>query len=231
MSKIATIQDTFCSACLRELPLANSGHQCGALTANWGHGARHAGENYRLSLCEACFFYALSSLRRARRTVRLFDDASWPDEERFGRVDHDPSATMEVPSKLTLLEHACAHWSFVEPLLRKPENERDYLDLVEVLGQLLAVIGDDEMHPLAGLVARIGDSLEAYEATHYPMPYVSAATVLHYLMAEHDLTPSDLPEVANATVIADLLSGKRQPTRRQIVALSKRFGVSPDVFL
>ncbi len=231
MSKTVTTQDTFCSACLQELPLANSRPQCGELTANWGQGARHAGENYRLSLCEACFFYALSSLRTAQRTVRLFDDAPLPDEERFGRVDHDPPTTMEVLPKPTLLEHACAHWSFVEPLLRKPANERDYLALVEMLGQLLAMIGDDEMHPLAGLSARIGDNLEAYDATHYPVSQVSAAAVLHYLMTERDLTPADLPEMADAKVVGDLLNGKRQPTRQQIVALSKRFGVSPDVFL
>ncbi|MFV3371937.1 helix-turn-helix domain-containing protein [Pseudomonas sp. NY15435] len=231
MSKTVTPQDTFCSACLRVLPLENSRPQCGELTANWGQGARHAGENYRLSLCEACFFYALSSLRRDQRTVRLFDDAPWPDEERFGRVDHAPPTTMEVLPKPTLLEHACAHWFFVEPLLRKPANERDYLALVEVLDQLLAMIGNDEMHPFSGLSARIGDSLEEYDATHYPASQVSAAAMLHYLMTEHDLTPADLPEVADAKVVGDLLSGKRQPTRRQIVALSKRFGVSPDVFL
>lgn len=231
MSRVVTTQDTFCSACLRELPLANNRPQCGELTASWGQGARHSGENYRLSLCEACFFYALSTLRRAQRTVRLFDDTPWPDEERFGRVDHDPSTTKEALPKPTLLEQACAHWSFVEPLLRKPANERDYLALVEVLGQLLAVIGDDEMHPLAGLVARIGDNLAAYDATHYPVSQGSAVAVLRYLMTEHDLTPADLPEVADAKVMGDLLSGKLQPTRRQIVALSKRFGVSPDVFL
>lgn len=130
-----------------------------------------------------------------------------------------------------VLEQACQYWPYVEPLLRKPANEADYQALVEILNQLLDMVGDDEQHPVAGLITRIGDNLEAYEAVHYPVPPATPAQMLRYLMGEHGLNPDDLPEVAEATVIVDLLSGKRQLTRKQIRALSAHFGVPAAVFL
>lgn len=93
MSKNPTDPHAHCDVCRQELPLEADGCRCGELVANWGAGAMHPGEQYRLCLCENCFFYALSTLRRARCVATMFDDEGWPDVEDFGRVDLDPSAT------------------------------------------------------------------------------------------------------------------------------------------
>ena len=50
-------------------------------------------------------------------------------------------------------------------------------------------------------------------------------------MTEHGLTPLDLPEIGTQEIISDILSGKRELNMQQIRALSKRFHVSPAVFI
>ena len=55
--------------------------------------------------------------------------------------------------------------------------------------------------------------------------------VAQYLMEEHGLTQSDLPEVGSQGVVSEILHGKRELNVRQIRALAHRFGVAPAVFL
>lgn len=129
-----------------------------------------------------------------------------------------------------LIKQASEHWRYVAPLLSKPTNEDDYDALVEVLDELLTVVGDDESHPLASLASHIGDMLEAYDEANRPMPKGSGIEVLGYLMREHGLGQSDLPEVGTQSVISEILGGKRQLNVRHIRALSERFGVRVDVF-
>jgi len=129
-----------------------------------------------------------------------------------------------------LIKQASEHWRYVAPLLSKPANEDDYDALVEALDELLSIVGDDEDHPLASLASHIGDLLEAYDDAHRPMPKGSGVEVLRYLMQEHGLSQTDLPEVGTQSVISEILGGKRQLNVRHIRALSERFGVPADVF-
>lgn len=129
-----------------------------------------------------------------------------------------------------LIKQACEHWRFVAPLLSKPENEEDYDALVEALDELLAIVGDDEDHPMANLVSHMGDLIEAYDEAHRPLPKATGVEVLCYLMQEHGLAQSDLPDVGTQSVISEILGGKRQLNVRHIRALSERFGVSAEVF-
>ena len=76
----------------------------------------------------------------------------------------------------------------------------------------------------------MGDMLLAYDETHRPLPRASGVEVLRYLMQEHGLTQTDLPEVGTQSVISEFLGGKRQLNVRHIRALSERFGVPADVF-
>jgi HTH-type transcriptional regulator/antitoxin HigA len=54
---------------------------------------------------------------------------------------------------------------------------------------------------------------------------------LKTLMEEHNLKQSNLPEIGSQGVISEILSGKLQLNVRQIKPLSKRFNVSPAVFM
>lgn len=129
-----------------------------------------------------------------------------------------------------LIEQASEHWRYVAPLLSKPTSEEDYDARVGALDELLAIVGDDEDHPLASLASHMGDMLLAYDETHRPLPKASGVDVLRYLMQEHGLTQADLPEVGAQSAISEILGGKRQLNVRHIRALSERFGVPADVF-
>jgi HTH-type transcriptional regulator/antitoxin HigA len=122
------------------------------------------------------------------------------------------------------------HWEAIRPLL-SIHNEQDYDRAVKELNRLLDEVGTDESHPLYELMDTLGVMMRIHEEEHHAMPACSGAEMLRYLMEEHGLTQSDLPEVGSQGVISEILSGKRELNLRQIQALVKRFGVSPAVFL
>ena len=55
--------------------------------------------------------------------------------------------------------------------------------------------------------------------------------MLKFLMQEHDLRQSELPEIGSQGVVSEVLGSKRELNARQIKRLAKRFGVSPAVFV
>lgn len=122
------------------------------------------------------------------------------------------------------------YWAVVEPVLTV-RTEADYDRAVTRLNELLDEVGDDATHPLYGLMDTLGTLVHAYEVEHVEMPQASGVDALQYLMEEHSLTQSDLPEVGSQGVVSEILRGKRRLNIRQIRALSERFGVSPAVFI
>jgi HTH-type transcriptional regulator/antitoxin HigA len=122
------------------------------------------------------------------------------------------------------------HWTAISPLLSL-RNEQEYDRAVERLNRLLDEVGTDEQHPLYTLLDTLGTLLHAYEEEHHPIPKCSGADVLRFLMEEHGLTQSDLPEIGSQGVVSKILRGKRELNVRQIRALATRFHVSPGVFI
>jgi HTH-type transcriptional regulator/antitoxin HigA len=122
------------------------------------------------------------------------------------------------------------HWTAISPLLSL-RNEQEYDGAVERLNRLLDEVGTDEQHPLYTLLDTLGTLIHAYEEEHHPIPACSGVDVLRFLMEEHDLTQSDLPEIGSQGVISEILQGQRELNVRQIRALAKRFHVSPGVFI
>lgn len=122
------------------------------------------------------------------------------------------------------------HWLAIQPILTI-RNGDEYDRAVATLNELLDEVGTDEKHPLYGLLDTLGTVIAAYETDHLALPEISGGEVLAYLMAEHDLRQSDLPEVGSQGVVSEVLGGKRELNVRQIRALAARFGVSPAVFV
>ena len=122
------------------------------------------------------------------------------------------------------------HWTAISPLLSL-RNEQEYDQAVERLNRLLDEVGTDEQHPLYTLLDTLGTLIHAYEEEHHPIPECSGVDVLRFLMEEHDLAQSDLPEIGSQGVVSEILRGKRELNVRQIRALAMRFHVSPAVFL
>ena len=121
-------------------------------------------------------------------------------------------------------------WTQVSALLRI-QNKQDYDLALGRLNSLIDEVGTDEGHPLYSLLDTLGTIVHAWEEQHYPMPKLEGADALRFLMEEHDLAQADLPEVGSQGVVSEILGGKRVLNVRQIRALSKRFGVSPAVFV
>ena len=121
------------------------------------------------------------------------------------------------------------HWIALRPFMTI-RNEADYDHLIAQMNKLLDEIGNDEEHPLYEFLDTIGTILYAYEQRHHPMPEVRGAEVLQFLMEEHGLRQSDLPEIGSQGVVSEILHGKRELNVRQIRELAERFHVSPAVF-
>ena len=130
----------------------------------------------------------------------------------------------------TLAPNIQHHWTAISPLLTI-RTEREYDLAVERLNTLLDEIGTNAQHPLYTLLDTLGTVLHAYEATHHPVPDCRGADVLRFLMEEHGLTQSELPEIGSQGVVSEILHAKRELNVRQIRALAQRFHVSSAVFI
>ncbi|GER78731.1 MAG: helix-turn-helix domain-containing protein [Anaerolineales bacterium] len=122
------------------------------------------------------------------------------------------------------------HWQTIAPVLTI-RNEQEYNAAVKRLNELLDEIGADEKHPLYSLLDTLSTLIEAYEEEHHPIPEANGSDVLRFLMDEHGLTQSDLPEVGSQGVVSEILNGKRELNVRQIRKLAERFHVSPAAFM
>ena len=122
------------------------------------------------------------------------------------------------------------HWRAVGPIL-SIHDEKEYDLAVERLHDLIDEIGDNEKHPLYGLLNTLGTLIQAYDEKHHPMPKVSGAEMLRFFMEEHGLAQSDISELGSQGVVSEILSGKRELNIRQVRALAKRFHVSPAIFI
>jgi HTH-type transcriptional regulator/antitoxin HigA len=110
-------------------------------------------------------------------------------------------------------------------------SKAEYDRAVAVLDTIIDEIGEDEAHPLADLAEALSVFIEAYDKAQYSTPAPSPREMLRFLMEQHDLGQSDLPEIGSQGVVSEILSGKRSMNVRQISRLAKRFNVSPSVFV
>lgn len=122
------------------------------------------------------------------------------------------------------------HWLAIRPYLTIL-SERDYDRAVAQLNQLIDEVGTDDEHPMYEFLDTLGTIIHAYEETHHPVPMANGVEVLKYLMEEHGLRQSDLPEIGSQGVVSEILNGKRELNVRQIRELARRFHVSPAVFV
>ncbi len=122
-------------------------------------------------------------------------------------------------------------WPNIQPIFSVPHNRKDYNKLVNLLDRLIDEVGNNEYHPLASLMETIGTLIETFESQYVNEIDGNPIDTLNALMEEHSLKQSDLSELGSQGVVSEILSGKRQLNVRQVKMLSKRFKVSPAVFI
>ena len=129
------------------------------------------------------------------------------------------------------LKNTIKHWKHIACEIREPLNDTEYEKLAQIQDCLLDTIGENESHELIGLVDFISQMLERYEERkHYQVKGVSGIAALKFLMEQHHLKQSDLPEIGSQGVVSEILQGKRKLNLNQIKRLSQKFHVSPETF-
>lgn len=129
------------------------------------------------------------------------------------------------------LQQVVKAWPKIKNILSVPHNQAEYKRLVLFLDHILDKVGENEAHPLVSLVETLGSLVETYEEKKVPRAKGTPVQILKFLMTEHGLTQSDLPEIGSQGVVSEILKDCRKLNIRQIKELSARFHVSPAVFM
>ena len=125
------------------------------------------------------------------------------------------------------LNDISAHWMALHeqlglgaPVAGKAQYER----LLACVGALMDDYDDRPGNPLAGLL--LAERIREYEERARPWPETSTpASLLAFLMEQHGLRQSDLPEIGPQSVVSAVLAGKRELNLRQVKLLAARFRV------
>lgn len=126
---------------------------------------------------------------------------------------------------------AIKHWSYIFPYAHVPHTEAEYEKLLGFVDDLMEISRQTKDDRVTSLLRLIAKNIEDYESHHYSTKLCSPTDMLEFLMQEHGLGQSDLPEIGSQSLVSKILCGERQLTVDHIKHLSKRFGVSPAVFI
>jgi HTH-type transcriptional regulator/antitoxin HigA len=118
------------------------------------------------------------------------------------------------------------------------ENEPDYAQAMDALADALEAANDELDDPLNPLIDMLTNSIEIYESRNKDLStFVTEAggipadvALLKTLMAQYQLTGSDLPEIGGKAMVSKVLRCKRSLSRSAIERLSARFGLRPSMF-
>jgi HTH-type transcriptional regulator/antitoxin HigA len=125
-------------------------------------------------------------------------------------------------------EYAALLSSTLPAVIRsEAENERCIrrLEELDLKGNLMSA-AERRMADLLTLL------IEDFEEKHYALKAASPLELLSELMQANNLKQKDLLDVfGTPSIVSEVLHGKRQLTTEHIRRLSRRFHVSPEVFI
>lgn len=121
----------------------------------------------------------------------------------------------------------------VRTLLTPINSEEQYQNALQAFELLLSDI-EGETPPsdeALELFDTIGEHIRVYEQQKMRVPSVSGSELLRFLMQQHGLKQSDVPELGSQGVVSEILNGKRTLNLRQAKALGSRFKLEYTAFL
>ena len=126
-----------------------------------------------------------------------------------------------------------ASWQAFDAMthLHPIHSDDDYDRMVALMNALLDVAGDDEDHPLSGLLDLVGDLVSRHEQEHHAIEPAEPKEALRFLMEVRGLKQEDLSSIVPQSNLSAILSGKRKISATLAGKLSKFFGVSPALFV
>jgi len=140
---------------------------------------------------------------------------------------------MGAPHKQFDIQAIQASWQALDAKahLRPIHDEKSYQRMLALMNTLLDVAGDDEDHPLSGLLDLVGDMVSKYEQEHYAIEQASPQDTLRFLMEARGLKQEDLSAIVPQSNLSAILAGKRKISATLAGKLGKFFGVSPAAFV
>lgn len=137
-----------------------------------------------------------------------------------------------TPQTLDLDRIATTWAAFDEAAHLHPiHTDADYERMVALMEQLIDRIGDDEAHPLAGLLGIVGELVSDYDRDHFAVPASEPREALRFLMEQQGLRQCDLSDIVAQPNLSAILNGHRAISRDVAKRLAERFGVGLDVFI
>ncbi len=115
--------------------------------------------------------------------------------------------------------------------LRPIHTEAEYDRAVGLMNSLLDAAGDDENHPLSGLLDLVGDLVSNYEQAHHAIEAAEPKDALRFLMNARSLKQEDLSAIIPQSNLSAILAGKRKINATLAGKLGSFFGISPAVFI
>jgi HTH-type transcriptional regulator/antitoxin HigA len=122
------------------------------------------------------------------------------------------------------------HWQHIEPYAKVPHTKTEYQKQRALLEKLMELAASTKNEHIVNPIQLVTRNLKAYEDEHFPLERATAIDVLRFLMDEHGLSQSNLPEIGSQSLVSKILKGERKLTADQIGRLAGRFHVSPAVF-
>ncbi|MDP2784772.1 MAG: helix-turn-helix domain-containing protein [Sulfurimicrobium sp.] len=126
-----------------------------------------------------------------------------------------------------------ASWQAFDAMahLRPIHDEDSYDRMVALMNSLLDTTGEDEDHPLSGLLDLVGDLVSKYEQEHHAIEPAEPKDVLRFLIDARGLKQEALSAIVPQSNLSAILAGKRKISATLAGKLGKFFGVSPALFV
>jgi len=126
-----------------------------------------------------------------------------------------------------------ASWQAFDAMahLRPVHDEESYDRMVVLMNSLLEAAGDDEDHPLSGLLELVSELVSNYEQTNYAIEPAEPKDVLRFLIETRGLKQEDLSAIVPQSNLSAILAGKRKISAALAGKLGKFFGASPALFV
>lgn len=131
------------------------------------------------------------------------------------------------------LDQIIATWTAFDEAahVRPIRSDIEYDRMVRLMEELVDRVGDDERHPLASLLAIVGELVADYDRDHLAISPSEPREALRFLMEQHGLRQADLSDIVAQPNLSAILNGHREISREVAKRLAERFGVGVDLFV
>ncbi len=110
------------------------------------------------------------------------------------------------------------------------ESDEEFDRLVQKMEQLDRKKNQSpEEEALSAVLLKL---IQDYDDRHYPLPELPPHKMIQFLMEQRGLRQADLlPVFGSRSVVSDVVSGKREPSKAHIRKLAEFFRLPADLFI